>query len=269
LTVFSGYLLGSGADYALTKADNQVMKARMALMAAEIARSRDDMDKARQADTQLRALLGMPGRKAIIEGGGSGVGGPAPTDETRLMNDFLKAPTRGAPSALHAEAEALRRESRERVASFNEISKHIEAKRSLYRATPMGWPAQGHRSSSFGYRLSPFSSDDDSEAREFHPGQDIAGEAGSPIRATADGVVARAGFERGYGLMVMIRHQWGYETLFGHCSRLIAKPGQKVLRGEVVALMGSTGRSTGPHVHYEVWRGGRRVNPAPFLATQN
>jgi murein DD-endopeptidase MepM/ murein hydrolase activator NlpD len=133
----------------------------------------------------------------------------------------------------------------------------------------MGWPAQGRRSSSYGYRLSPFSSDEDADAREFHPGQDIAGEAGSPIRATADGVVSRAGFERGYGLVVMIRHEWGYTTLFGHCSRLIAKPGQKVVRGDTIALMGSTGRSTGPHVHYEVWRDGRRVNPAPFLASRD
>ncbi len=267
LTIGAGFILGSGADYAMTRADNQVMRARMALMAGEIARSRTEMDKARQADDQLRALLGMPGRKAIIEG--SGVGGPSSSDEGALMSAFLKAPARANPSAVHQDIAAMIRESRERVASFSEISHHIAGKRSLYRATPMGWPASGRRTSGFGYRFSPFSGGDDTDVREFHPGQDIASDAGSAIRATADGVVARAGYAGGYGLVVMIKHEWGYTTLFGHCSRLLVKEGRKVSRGDIIALMGSTGRSTGPHVHYEIWRNGKRVDPKPFLAVRD
>jgi len=267
LTVLSGFVLGSGADYALTRADNQVMRARMAVMAAEIERSRGDMDKARAADRQLRALLGMPNRQAIIQQ--NGVGGPAIQDEAQMLGQFLRAPAHASPAAVHRDIAAMRRESRERVESFQEISKNIALKRSLYRATPMGWPAQGHRTSAFGYRFSPFGDSDDSDVKEFHPGQDIANEAGTPIHATADGVVVRSGFTKGYGLSVMVRHEWGYATLFGHASKLVVKPGQTVTRGQVLALMGSTGRSTGPHVHYEVWRNGKRVNPVPFMTARD
>lgn len=262
-TIFSGYMLGSGVDYAMMKADNQVMRARMALMAVEIERSRTDITDAKQADRQLRALLGMPDREAIIK---SGVGGPAASDQAALLREFLRSPARANPSLMHRGIAGLRSASRERVASFREITRDISLKRGIYRATPMGWPAAGKKSSSFGYRFSPFSRDDDSETREFHPGQDVANEAGTPIAATADGVVGRAGYVRGYGLVIIIKHQFGYTTLYGHASRLLVREGRKVARGQVVALMGSTGRSTGPHVHYEVWRGGKRVNPLPFMA---
>ena len=267
LTICSGFMLGSGVDYAMMKADNEVMRARMTFMVSEIERSRADMTSAKEADQKLRAMLGMPNREAILQGRG-GVGGPAVQDQRRLLQEFLRAPARGNPAVMHRDIVALRSESRQRVASFQEIARGIDLKKSLYRATPLGWPAAGRKSSGFGYRFSPFSRDDDSEAREFHPGQDIAADAGSPIRATADGVVRRAGFTRGYGLMVLLNHDFGYATLFGHASRLLVKEGQKVVRGQVIALVGSTGRSTGPHVHYEVWRGGKRVNPLPFMASR-
>jgi murein DD-endopeptidase MepM/ murein hydrolase activator NlpD len=266
-TVVAGLVLGSGVDVALLRADNQVMRARMTFMASEMQRSRADIANAKRADERLRALLGMPNRQAIIEN--SGVGGASAAEQGALMSEFLKAPARENPSIVHQDIDALRRESRERVESYAEITKNIAFKRNLFRATPMGWPAPGRKTSPFGYRFSPFSADDDAEVREFHPGQDIANEAGTPIHATADGVVVRARYTTGYGLAVLIEHEFGYDTLFGHCSRLLVKAGDKVTRGQVVALMGSTGRSTGPHVHYEVWRKGKRVDPLAFLAVRD
>jgi septal ring factor EnvC (AmiA/AmiB activator) len=98
-----------------------------------------------------------------------------------------------------------------------------------------------------------------------HQGIDLAGAHGSPIYATADGTVTRAGWESGYGNMVEVRHPYGYTTLYGHMSKVRVEEGQKVSRGERIGDMGNTGRSTGTHLHYEVRAGGDALNPMTFI----
>ena len=112
--------------------------------------------------------------------------------------------------------------------------------------------------SGFGYRRDPFGG-----GGEFHPGVDLAASAGSPVRATADGVVGRAGWNGGYGQMIALEQGNGVETRYGHMSQLAVVPGQQVRRGEVIGYVGSTGRSTGAHLHYEVRVNGRPVDPLP------
>ncbi|HVI99568.1 MAG TPA: M23 family metallopeptidase [Sphingomonas sp.] len=119
-----------------------------------------------------------------------------------------------------------------------------------------------HFSSYFGVRSDPFRG-----SAAMHAGVDIPGPVGTPIFATADGVVERAGRAGGYGNLVEIDHGKGIETRYGHLSKILVQPNQRVKRGQVVALMGSTGRSTGSHLHYEVRIDGRAVNPMPFLQT--
>ena len=103
-----------------------------------------------------------------------------------------------------------------------------------------------------------------------HGGIDLAGPIGTPIYATADGIVGRSEWNNGgYGNLVEINHGQGIQTRYGHLSRLIARPGQRVRRGELIGLMGSTGRSTGSHLHYEVRIDGRAVNPIPFMQSAN
>ncbi len=114
--------------------------------------------------------------------------------------------------------------------------------------------------SGFGVRSDPFRG-----AAAMHAGIDLAGPMGTPVYATADGVVDRAEWSGGYGNMVEIDHGKGLQTRFGHLSRILVHDGQKVTRGTLIALMGSTGRSTGSHLHYEVRIDGRAVNPIPFL----
>ncbi len=114
--------------------------------------------------------------------------------------------------------------------------------------------------SSFGVRYDPFNG-----GAAMHTGIDMAGPAGEPIYATADGVVEKAGWGGGYGNMVDIGHGRGIETRYGHLSKVLVREGQKVKRGDLIARMGSTGRSTGNHLHYEVRIDGRAVNPVPFL----
>jgi len=126
---------------------------------------------------------------------------------------------------------------------------------------PEGRPvAKGFISSYFGERADPF---DGLEA--FHKGVDFAGSVGSPVTAVAAGVVTWAGEHAGYGKLVEINHGDGFTTRYGHNERTLVSVGQTVKRGESVALMGSTGRSTGPHVHFEVLRNGRQVDPLSFI----
>ncbi|PZU60237.1 MAG: hypothetical protein DI547_04245 [Sphingobium sp.] len=128
---------------------------------------------------------------------------------------------------------------------------------------PSGRPVEKAISltSSYGVRSDPFNG----RAR-MHKGIDIPGPVGTPIYATADGVVARAGWASGYGNLVEISHGNGLETRYGHMSKLIVEPNTRVRRGQIIGLMGSTGRSTGSHLHYEVRVDGAAVNPLPFVA---
>ncbi len=129
------------------------------------------------------------------------------------------------------------------------------------RGIPLGYPVYGRITSHIGWRKNPFGS-----GYEFHSGIDIAAPQGSRVRATADGVVVFAGWYGDYGKTVIIRHPSGYLTLYGHLSQVDVKEGQRVKAGDVVGRVGSTGRSTGPHLHYEVIRDNKPVDPSKFLA---
>jgi murein DD-endopeptidase MepM/ murein hydrolase activator NlpD len=126
--------------------------------------------------------------------------------------------------------------------------------------TPSLWPVHAQIRSPFGMRFHPI-------YRRYigHEGVDLAVVSGTKVRAAADGIVSFAGWEAGYGLLIKINHDYGYETRYGHNSSLLVHAGQTVKKGQVICLSGNTGESTGPHVHYEVRINGRPVNPVPFL----
>jgi murein DD-endopeptidase MepM/ murein hydrolase activator NlpD len=130
------------------------------------------------------------------------------------------------------------------------------------RVTPSGRPVEdGWLSSGYGKRNDPFTGKQD-----FHDGLDFAGKQGSEVRAVGDGVVSWAGIKSGYGKLIEINHGNGYTTRYGHNQSNLVKVGDTVKKGQQIALMGSTGRSTGPHVHFEVLRNGKAVNPSGFIA---
>jgi murein DD-endopeptidase MepM/ murein hydrolase activator NlpD len=135
------------------------------------------------------------------------------------------------------------------------------ARRDASSNIPSIWPVAGLLRSGFGVRSNPFGG----SSREFHKGQDIVAPMGAPVIATADGTVTIAGWLRGYGRVVYIDHGNGITTRYGHLSRIDVEVGQTVRRGEQLGLVGSTGRSTGPHLHYEVLIDGRATNPIPYL----
>ncbi|MET0945320.1 MAG: peptidoglycan DD-metalloendopeptidase family protein [Flavobacterium sp.] len=148
--------------------------------------------------------------------------------------------------------------------SLDEILKLASVKGSLLLAIPAIQPVQNENlkriASGFGYRIDPFT-----KVRKMHNGMDFTANTGSPVYATGDGVVARAdNSASGFGNHVVIRHGFGYESLYAHLSKYNCRPGQKVKRGAVIGYVGSTGRSEGPHCHYEVHKDGKVVNPLNF-----
>lgn len=134
--------------------------------------------------------------------------------------------------------------------------------RSSGASIPNLWPVDGRLTGSFGMRLDPFSGED----QEFHKGVDISAIAGTPIRVTADGIVGFADMFSGYGRLVVINHGSGIETWYAHLSRFYVHTGQEVRRGDFLGAVGSSGRTTAPHLHYEVRVNGRPTNPYQYLA---
>jgi len=148
--------------------------------------------------------------------------------------------------------------------SLDEILKLAKEKDKLLVAIPAIQPIRNENlkavASGFGYRNDPFT-----KIRKFHAGMDFSAKTGTPVFATGDGVVDKAdNTASGYGNHIVIRHGFGYETLYGHLSKYNVRAGQKVKRGDVIGYVGSTGRSEAPHLHYEVHKGGEVVNPLNF-----
>lgn len=141
------------------------------------------------------------------------------------------------------------------------MKKDIDYLFNTVKNIPVGTPLKGKINSNFGYRKDPFKS-----RSGFHSGLDIDANYGQRVVATADGVVTKASWHTNYGKTVIVKHKDHYETLYGHLSKLQVKEGQEVKVGDVIGRAGSTGRSTGTHLHYEVIKDGKRVNPKNFLS---
>lgn len=130
----------------------------------------------------------------------------------------------------------------------------------LLASTPSVWPVHGYLSANFGNRIDPFTG-----MRDFHPGIDISAPIGTKVLAPADGIVISAGEKGGYGNAIVLNHQYGIATRYGHLSGFNVRPGQRVKRGDVLGFVGTTGRSTAPHLHYEVWVRDQAQNPIHFI----
>ena len=149
--------------------------------------------------------------------------------------------------------------------SFNELIEMVNNKAKLLAAIPAIQPISNKQlsriASGFGFRIDPIY-----KTRKSHMGLDFAAPTGTPIYATSDGIIKFSGFStNGYGNHVIINHGFGYETLYGHMVRVSATQGQQVKRGQVIGYVGSTGKSTGPHLHYEVHKSGVQVDPINFF----
>jgi septal ring factor EnvC (AmiA/AmiB activator) len=186
------------------------------------------------------------------------VGGSMPDDlDTRIS---LKEDHGRLVRAMHVQLNQVQQTAAVQQKSFEELLDGLKDKRTLLAATPSLRPTKGWISSDFGYRVSPFTG-----RRELHRGLDIANQVGTPIIAPADGVVTHAENQWLIGNMLAIDHGYGIVTRYGHLNKMLVKRGERVKRGQEIALMGNTGRSTGPHLHYEVRLNGVPVNPRKYI----
>ena len=191
-----------------------------------------------------------------------GVGGSIPEDLDAEIS--LKEKHNSLMRDMHEQIEQLSMASANQQEDLESLLKSLEDQQNLLASTPAIRPVSRNVTSwitsRFGYRKSPFTG-----RRELHKGYDIASRQGTPLLATADGVITFAGKKGLYGNFIVIDHGHGMITRYGHCQKVLKKRGDKVKRWDTIALMGSTGRSTGPHVHYEVHLNGIPVNPVKYI----
>jgi murein DD-endopeptidase MepM/ murein hydrolase activator NlpD len=181
---------------------------------------------------------------------------PAPTG----AEEASPTPRADRVSVLRRDAERLGLIANARELSLSDLLERLEGKRHRLSSTPSIWPAKGWLTSRFGNRISPFTG-----GRQFHAGIDIAGARGTDVIAPARGRVVFAGTRGPLGRTLVIDHGYGIRTIYGHNHENLVKRGQEVERGQVVATLGNTGRSTGPHLHYVVEVKGKAVNPLDYI----
>ena len=251
--------------------------ALLAKQSGEIHQLRNQLNGAQsRADTHLNALAQRMGRMQAqvlrLNALGDRLTHMAGLDSREF--DFTQSPAMGGPEKAGVRKAQVRStgfmEDLSAVGqALDHKAGHLAALESLLldkqltaAVTPSGWPVTGGWvSSPFGMRADPFNG-----RRAYHEGVDIASRFGTIIKAMGDGVVAHAGPKSGYGQLVELTHGQGFATRYAHTSDLLVKVGDRVTKGQPIAKVGSSGRSTGPHLHFEVYRQGRAVDPRAYLA---
>lgn len=211
------------------------MEERLSLVSAQFLEMEGTILSLKQAEKDFRKLFSLKSKSAVLESADPGDAGSL-------------------------DMEVLREQIETAVQSVSEIRGYIAEQKDIHLATPYGWPVAGTISSSYGYRNHPVYKE-----RKFHTGVDLSVPAGSTVKATADGIVSFAGWTENSGIVVVAEHGHGFSTAYAHNRKALVRVGQRIARGDAIAMSGSTGVSTGPHVHYEIWRNGRHTNPVGFL----
>jgi murein DD-endopeptidase MepM/ murein hydrolase activator NlpD len=212
------------------------MQERLSHVSAQFLEMKGTMLALKQAEKDFRKLFSLKSKSAVLESADPGDSGSL-------------------------DMEVLREQIELAMQSVSEIRGYIAEQKDIHLATPLGWPVAGTISSPYGYRNHPVH-----EERKFHTGVDLSVPSGSAVKATADGIVSFAGWTENSGIVVVVEHGRGFSTAYAHNRKAVVRVGQRIARGDVIAMSGSTGLSTGPHVHYEIWRNGRHADPAGFLA---
>lgn len=230
---------------------------RIHLQAIEltVGKFKKELAELNTSNHKFRVMVGLPEAKNLQQV--SGIGGES---ESNNLQEFVQECQDTLIKKLYADIENIKLEISKEQNNLQEITETVEDKKSLLVSTPAIWPTTGWITSGFGYRRSPFTGQ-----REMHKGLDIAARFGTSIKATADGIVTFSGRKGSLGKVVVLEHNYGYSTRFGHTSELLVRVGEKVKRGQIIARVGTTGRSTAPHLHYEVRLKGVAVNPYNYI----
>lgn len=241
------------AQYKSSQEELQNNKQEVLALIAELSVLRDEIADIREYDSQLKLMLGQIDTEEQSAIGGTSVEHFDIAELPLHRQELMGQQVRNFINELKEETKLEQVTQQTLLSHFNEQAKNLAA-------TPSIWPAKGYLSSRFGYRSSPFTG-----ARTLHRGLDIAGPKGTPIIAPGDATVLSAKRNGAYGLTINLDHGNGIITRYAHLSKMKVKKGEKVKRGDIIGDMGSTGRSTGSHLHYEVIVNGAHVNPMAYI----
>jgi len=234
------------------RVENQQLAAKYEELRWALAETGDRYEELVQKEIALRAVFDLP--EISVEERQLGIGGPG----ARIITPISE--TQQMAYATEAEVDRLLRLSRFELEKYEEAEQELASLKDRLDHTPSIWPTKGWFSRGFGMKDDPFTG-----YNQFHRGIDIANYNGTAVIAAADGKVTKTGSFGRMGKMITVDHGYGFVTRYGHLSSIDVKKGQRVKRGEVIGKMGSTGYSTGPHLHYEVWRNGKVLNPMNYI----
>lgn len=287
LLVVSHYVIRTGEVWQLSAFRAEAMSARQ--QTAAFSSAIDDLKRRisamNEVNQRLRVMLGIEPAKqpGDLENGRGGDDVPMPEGKSALgglsgvTSDAHPIAPEASELALYEggitadNAELIAQQVREQIQSLAEaaanqeedlkqLSQIAEQRSTQWSSTPSIWPVKGWVTSGFGPRVSPFT-----EKPAWHDGLDIGAAPNAPVQAPAQGRIYSVGFDPKMGNHVKIDHGYGVETVYGHLAKALVKEGQRVKRGDVIALVGSTGLSTGPHLHYMVKKNGQALDPTKYI----
>ncbi|HYV48560.1 MAG TPA: M23 family metallopeptidase [Myxococcaceae bacterium] len=252
-------LAKDAAENRILRDENLVLKGQLKSIRERIDHIGSTLDRVERFDQKLRAitLLSDPQRNLAM---GPTESDPQAQQAGAAENQFTRLSTADAPAVLSGKLDKLSAEATRQEQSLQQLHDYFQDQKSLLASTPSIWPARGWVTSDFGQRLDPYTAD-----RVMHAGLDIAAPHGKDVAAPAEGTVVFAGLEGGYGNVLVIDHGYGIKTRYGHLAKITVKAGDRIKRGQIIAVVGNTGRSTGPHLHYEVRVNGIPQNPRKFI----
>jgi murein DD-endopeptidase MepM/ murein hydrolase activator NlpD len=277
-------VVGKVAENQLLRAENLELQNRWREAEQKFAHFNDELDRVKRLNANLRHITALndPDRALGTQQGelvgtgsegapgpataspvGRGIGGSAPLAVAMPgTTQSVRIPERdGEPDGdLLTKLDDLGKKVHAQEQEARTLQSYFQDQQALLAAAPSIWPVRGWLTSEFSARLDPYTGE-----RVMHEGLDIAAAIGTPVRAPADGIVVFNGMEGGYGHVLVIDHGYGLKTRYGHLSRIDVKLAEKVKRGQFVAAVGNSGRSTGPHLHYEVRVNGIADNPRKFI----
>ena len=223
----------SGLEY---KAQHREMAAKVRFYSEQFYQWSSTVVALKTVENEFRNLFSLRSKEAVLEQADTSFRGSLEIPE--LVQELQKT-----------------------MENVHEIKNYLRIQKDIFVATPRGFPVIGSVSSTYGKRDDPISGNS-----AFHSGYDISCRPGTPITATANGIVSHSGWVSGNGNVIVLEHGCGYSTIYAHNSKNLVRIGQLVSKGDLLGYTGSTGKSTGPHLHYEVWKDGKNINPQPFLA---
>jgi len=235
---------------------NERQKQQVIFLAERIGQISDKMKELKEFDHKLRTMVNLEAGEDSKQGYGVGGSDSGALDPRRAMAKTHKDLVRSMHRALDELDDQVAIGERSKA----ELHKFLETQKVLLASTPSLWPTKGWLSSRFGNRESPFTG-----KKEFHKGIDISTRLNAPVVTPANGIVTGIDWDDGYGKVLTIDHGYGLRSQYAHLEKTLVKKGQYVKRGETVALVGSTGRSTGPHLHYEVHLNKVPIDPMRYI----